>query len=403
MVEIGRGFGQIQWQDWSKKPDTKVVTQGKLIAKAGEFGGELNLDNLEEFSDIRGCILKDKGLFEKFKNLDLRDKYDVLITCSWDPETPWPPKDKMPSNFDLKTILDAGKNPGVGINNLQVNGAGVNVAIIDQPLLLNHQEYEGNLKEYNSIDCENSEPSLHGPAVASFFVGKNIGTARGANLHYWAIPMWKHDYLYYSMALEQIIEHNENKPPNEKIKVVSISKGLGPEPRFKNFDVLEKSLKKAREKGIIIITCGSDFLGAGCPPDKDRDNPENYDLCYFQKPYMDNPKSRKRASELVSIPMDGRTYANREGENKYNFDGSGSYSWGVPYLAGIVTLGVQVDPDLKEEDALRYIKETGTPVNKKVKNKKGELLYTYTIRLVNPKGFVDRVKLELKNKPQKTK
>ena len=50
----------------------------------------------------------------------------------------------------------------------------VNVAIIDQPLALDHPEYKGKIASYKIFTPENYEmnvSSMHGPAVTSFLVG----------------------------------------------------------------------------------------------------------------------------------------------------------------------------------------------------------------------------------------
>lgn len=132
VMTVGRVFGQ--QPDWGKKPESEWVAQGQKSERSPyetKTGQKPNLDdggkNLEYWSDLRSCNLefdeyKQDNLGEKLKNADLRDKYDVLITCIFDSQTPWPPKEKLPPNFDPNKILEAGKDPGLGIRDLHKQG-----------------------------------------------------------------------------------------------------------------------------------------------------------------------------------------------------------------------------------------------------------------------------------------
>jgi hypothetical protein len=83
--------------------------------------------------------------------LDLRNSVNDLLHASFDTQTQWPQADKMPSDFDWQHIMDLGKNPGLGIRQLHargVTGRGVGIAIIDQTLLVDHQEYKDQLRLY---------------------------------------------------------------------------------------------------------------------------------------------------------------------------------------------------------------------------------------------------------------
>ncbi|HPD01418.1 MAG TPA: peptidase S8, partial [Acetivibrio sp.] len=79
------------------------------------------------------------------KDLDLTGEYDTLLKVTFDTRTEWPSKDKLPKEFNPQEIIEIGKDPGLGIRDLHnqgITGQGVNVAIIDQPLLLGHKEYK---------------------------------------------------------------------------------------------------------------------------------------------------------------------------------------------------------------------------------------------------------------------
>jgi hypothetical protein len=124
--------------------------------------------------DLRNCDLS---------QLDLHDRLDDLLQADFDTRTVWPPADRMPPGFDAASILDLGKNPGLGVRSLHARGIigqGVSIAIIDQPLLIEQQEYGARLQVYEEIHVNPTESAaMHGPAVASIAVGKTLGWHRG--------------------------------------------------------------------------------------------------------------------------------------------------------------------------------------------------------------------------------
>ena len=83
-------------------------------------------------------------------------------------------------------LLEEGKDPGLGVRELHeqgITGEGVNVAIIDQNLLLDHPEYADRVAAYYDSGCgEEISGSMHGPAVLSLLAGETIGVAPGATV-----------------------------------------------------------------------------------------------------------------------------------------------------------------------------------------------------------------------------
>lgn len=157
---------------------------------------------ISEFSDLRQVVLVMEG--KSIKDLDLTGEYDTLLKITFDTHTEWPSKDKLPKEFNPQEIIEIGKNPGLGIRDLHnqgITGQGINVAIIDQPLLLGHEEYKDKVVKYTAIECEDVGPQMHGPAVASILVGKDCGVVPDASLYYWAEPSWKGDYIYIEQLL----------------------------------------------------------------------------------------------------------------------------------------------------------------------------------------------------------
>lgn len=348
-------------------------TKSNSVQKSDESNSTVsNAPKINEFSDLRQCMLIGEG--KSLIDMDLTNEYDALAKSTFDTHTEWPSKDKLPKGFDPKEIIEIGKDPGLGIRALHkedITGKGVNVAIIDQPLLLEHEEYKDKIVKYTEIDCEDAGPQMHGPAVASILVGENCGVAPNALLYYWAEPSWKGDYIQRTTALNEIIEYNKDKPLNERIRVVSISKGF--DESEDNLPLWKEKIREAEENGIIVVHCSDEgnekFFGAGCSLYKDRDNPDNYDICYFAR--------NLSPTDVIYVPIDNRTTADFQGINDYTFWSSGGLSWGAPYLAGVIALGYQVNPNLKEFDIYKYLRETGTSFNGGY--------------IINPKAFIEKI------------
>ena len=114
--------------------------------------------------------------------LDLRESRDQVLRLPFDSLTRWPAKDQMPGGYDPNALLEEGKNPGLGVRALHtegIDGRGVGIAIVDQPLLEKHTEYAARLVRYEKLGVVSKldSPRMHGPAVASIAVGKDCGVA----------------------------------------------------------------------------------------------------------------------------------------------------------------------------------------------------------------------------------
>lgn len=278
---------------------------------------------------------------------------------------------------DSEKLLEESKNPGLGLRKLHkqgVTGEGVLVAVIDQKLLMDHKEYKNKIESYSEYGKAKEEnPSMHGSAVASLLVGETCGVAPGAKIDYRAIPSGR-DFTNWANALKDIIEKNKKSEPDKKIKVVSCSIGYlenRPEP---GLDEWIEVIKNAEKEGIIVVDTTErlkiNFTGGGT--DKDKDNFEEYN------PWL-NSKNKEETLNSIIVPSDYRTMASWKGENEYMYTGKGGLSWSVPYLSGLFTLALQVNPDLKQKEIVDMINQST------ITNKKG-------LKIVNPKGIVELAK-----------
>jgi len=191
--------------------------------------------------------------------LDLSQMGEILPTLTFNLKTVWPDASRMPAGFNPLEALIAAMDPGLGVRDMHyqgLTGKGVSVAIIDQPMYLDHPEFAGKIAAYKDFDSQ-TESSMHGPAVASLLVGSTIGAAPDATLYFAAVPSWRKDSAYYAQALIWIIQENEKLPAGRKIRVVSISAApSGPgTPYEKNTGLWDQAFAWAEQEGILVLDC----------------------------------------------------------------------------------------------------------------------------------------------------
>jgi serine protease AprX len=182
----------------------------------------------------------------------------------------------------LAQIVEAGRNPGLGVRVLHaqgITGKGVTVAIIDQNLAgTDHPECAGKVAMYRDAGTANdaSSGTMHGPAVLSLLVGAQAGTAPEARVYYAAAPSWLGDAKYYADALRWIIEENQKLPKAGKIRVVSVSAApSGPgSPFTKDGELWDAAVTAANADGILVLDCTQTYGFIG-PCYYDPADPEN--------------------------------------------------------------------------------------------------------------------------------
>jgi hypothetical protein len=283
--------------------------------------------------------------------LDLRNGLKDLLWASFDDRTVWPAVDKMPAGFDWKRIMKLGVLPGLNLPTLHtegITGKKIGIAIIDQRLLVNHQEYSSQLRLYEETKDVNGEAEMHGAAVASIAVGKTVGVAPDADLYFIANNYCNRgDFACLAKSVRRIIEINAQLPFDRKIRVLSMSIGWGPESP--GYDEIQSAVQDARNAGIFIICSsesqiyGFNFQGLGRAPLSDPNDFNSYEpgswwAGDFFKGYY--------SSNTLLIPMDSRTTASPSGVGEYVFYREGGWSWSIPYIAGVYALAAQVKPDI---------------------------------------------------------
>lgn len=295
---------------------------------------------------------------------------------------------------EATTVLENGMNPGLGIQGLHergITGAGVRVAIIDQPLLQHHPEYDGKIESYFDFDDVEDKikfagrGSMHGPGVTSLLVGENIGVAPDVKVHYASAPSWKADARYFAKALNWIIDENEALSDTDKIRVVSVSAAPSSKDIFKNGEQWTEAVARANENGILVIdgqpNTQSGFVGPGYVAIEDRDNFEQFEIGY-----LNNMEERFYKKSLLYAPCSKRTVAEEyeKGVYDYRYCGVGGLSWSIPYAAGVFALGCQVNPELDYETLKQMMFDSA-------------FITEDGYKVINPPAFIEAVEKTLED------
>lgn len=309
--------------------------------------------------------------------LDLRNSLNDLMFASFDDQTIWPAADKMPAGFDWKHIMELGRNPGLNIHILHeegITGKGIGIAIIDQPMLVDHQEYTDRIRLYEEINVDPETGSqMHGPAVASIAVGKTSGVAPEADLYYigswtgdWATDGsngFTYNFKYYAQAIHRILQINKELPGDRKIRVISMETGWMPDQA--GYDEITAAVEEAQAAGLLVVsstladTAGSSFIGLGRAPLADPDTFESYEPGLFWVKYY---FQGHMLQDTLLVPMDSRTTAAPTGVNDYVFYRVGGLSWAIPYIAGVYTLAAQIKPDITPDVFWSTARQTGRTI-----------------------------------------
>ena len=357
-------------------------------SREGPMEPEAESRALLSSGDLRGADLRE---------LDLTGLEEAAFRWDFDTQTQWP--EKLPEGFDPARLLELGKDPGLGLRALHgrgITGRGVGIAIIDQALPADHQEYGDRLRFYQEYHTAAQGPaSAHGPAVASIALGKTVGAAPEALLYFIADDVgtgagssFVRDMTYYAEDVDRFTALNETLPENEKIRVISMSVGWMPDTV--GAEELEAAIERARAAGIAVVCVNSrdpllePWMGMGRRPYGDPNRLEDCLPGAFWEESLYSGEYRGTDGSLLLVPMDRRTTASPAGEVEYAFFAEGGMSWAVPYVAGLYALACQVKPEVTYEEFLSTAQATARPVSVW----KGETEYPYG-RVVDPAALLE--------------
>jgi hypothetical protein len=375
----------------SPATNTPLVTSTAIAETSALVLPEIKISRHPDAADFRGLNIYtepptyDPSSTEQWQvdlrssdltKLDLSKSKEALLFADFDSKTQWPTSDKMPADFDWQKIMEIGKDPGLGIRSLHeqgITGKDIGFAIIDQPLLIEHQEYKDRFHLYEEINIlPDTESQMHGPAVTSIAVGKTVGVAPEANLYY--IGTWTGDwgtgnddftwnFKYYAQAVRRILEINRTLPEGRKIRVIAMQ--VGWDPSQAGYDEITAAVNEAKAAGIFVVssslseTYGLHFHGLGRGPLSDPNEFQSYQPgSWWQKDFYEHGLPAK----VLLVPMDARTTASPTGTKDYVYYRQGGWSWSIPYLAGVYVLAAQVKPDITPEEFWERALETGRTI-----------------------------------------
>lgn len=386
-----------------KEADLKELVKGmpQILSKDDSISVEIKKP--ESVERIKESYKDGFGLDLRYTDLTDFDVENIdLSYASFDTKTKW--QKNISDYYDVKKSLDYGKNPGLGIQALHkkgITGKGVNVAIIDTVLLADHQEYKDNLMLYEKKFTSETTTGIHGPAVTSIIAGDSVGIAPDVNIFYIATSIADEDEKSESnsanliQCIDRVIEINKALPSDNKIKVLSISKGY---TKFENQEIYE-AIERAKKEGIFVITCSLNenynyyLNGLDRRYDANPDEVDSYqlfDYIYANKEF----KEKLINSDTIFVPVANRTLAGPLSTKDYAHYGYGGDGWTVPWLTGIYALCLQVNPELSGEDFLKYIFATGDDIDLTDLYEEGDY-YTYpnSFRsvIVNPEKLIDKI------------
>ena len=343
--------------------------------------------------DVRSCDLSAWD----FTNYTADELADVL---TFDSKTKFPTKDKLPKGFSPAQILRKNQNPGLNIRKLHkqgITGKDVNIAIIDQSLLLDHEQYADRLQYYwqdpSHRPYADSSASMHGPAVTSILAGKTVGVATQANIYYWAGKFEKKGNVFNAAPIAEVLEQvlrysfylvdSEHSKP---IRAVSISRGF--DERDHGSAQFNKIVKELEDRGIAVFTTNDVYTLSRT---HSLASPDGTDYCRPAYWTQKTDFASYAQFEDILIPTDFRVTAAPNGTTDYVHYAQGGLSWAVPYLAGLYALGVQVYPDLTKKVFMQAARDTADTKNCVYEGEK------FTVRyFVNPTALINRLK-ELNN------
>ena len=318
--------------------------------------------------------------------LDLRKSGEDLLNMSFDSRTVWPSAERMSKEFVPTRVMEIGKNPGLGIRSLHarsITGRGVSIAIVDQPLIIEHEEFGKRIRLYEETNIQPGTPSqMHGPAVASIVAGKTVGVAPEADIYYLAAFAFDTtgkdgkamNFRWYAQAVRRILEINQQLPPKKKIRAISLS--IGWHESQTAGEEMEKAVAAAKQAGVLVTsssisaTHNVQINGLGRLPLADPDRFESYGPGMFWAKRLNDTRLPKNA---LLMPMDSRCTAGPTGANDYAFYRQGGWSWITPYLAGVYALAVQVKPEITPDEFLSLALKTGHGMNWPQDNTKAPL------------------------------
>ena len=272
----------------------------------------------------------------------------------------------LPAGYDQEKLIEWGKYPGLNVDILHEHGftgKGAVIAYADLPIKP-HEQYDSECLHYQLLT--DSGNSMHGPAVLSLLMGKDIGTAPEAEVYFYGIGSEEGDQMRHAECLYQIIEQNKTLPEGKKIRMVGFSDFI--DEKEANPAAFRNAVLACENAGIMVWLC-DEYGALSFLPYSDRNSFGSLVACSWWG--NDNPP-------LVCVPAGGRTTAATLANAEYIYWSEAGLSWTVPYMLGLYAIAIEIDPTLTQDELRSLIVDTA------YQNDSG-------LRIVHPVGFIAAV------------
>ncbi len=271
-----------------------------------------------------------------------------------------------------RVARERAKDPGLGVRALHaqgITGAGVQVAIVDGQLRVDHTEFEDRIVAYEELDDFTGRPfDAHGPAMASLLVGRTVGVAPGADLHYFALDFTRLTPERMAAAIDHVVDRNRGLEPSERVRLLSMSTGFRGSERVPVDAAIARAA--AAELFVLVTVFPLDVVepalairALGCSPWRDCDDPRSFEASNGEveawRAQGESPAqvfARRIAADAAAgavtlyAPGHHRTLAGHRNAEDYVLDVEGGDSEWAPYLTGVLALALQVAPGLHAAD-----------------------------------------------------
>ncbi|MGI6273885.1 MAG: hypothetical protein ACOYLD_16230 [Anaerohalosphaeraceae bacterium] len=329
---------------------------GIYLFRGGQDG--IKPRQVRDFDDIRHLDLR---------NTDLSEKIAKIATLSFNARTQWPAPDKLPEDFDPQAWIDAAMNPGLEIRTLHeqgITGKGVAIGVIAAPLNTAHPEFAGRIAWHLDL-AATPDFRRPGTAIAGLLAGANCGIAPQADLYYCAVRIGASETDYVE-ALARLMELNKSLAADRKIRLVCVpvAPDGGLHQSGPGQETWQDACIAAEQAGMLIID-GAHRHGFIRQCSYDASAPDDITRCIPGAP----DKTPIASPNNLYAPTSPRTVPESIGNHHdYAFCGRGDSAWSIPYCAGVLALGWQVNPALTPEEIMTLLYETAyvTPDNARI-------------------------------------
>ena len=292
---------------------------------------------------------------------------DFLRGLTFNTNTKWPKKDKMPAGFEPEKILVEAKSPMLNfreLHELGIDGRGVEIAYIDSAFENpNHVELENaNILYTNFAEHQH----FHGDCVMANLCGKTVGVAPNANVSYYAVNNGGSAQTSNQQIIKSLQDIAQKIQNGTKIKAVGRS---GPIYYDRPYEGMEEDIETIKllinqldEEGCRVIDSevfGKTFQTGHYFYDDDKTDVNNIKRASWLPDTAD-----ERYKTKVILPCGGKVVPDFKTNDGYKYEQIDCFSWTIPQAVGMYALCLQLNPDLTYNEFVEICQNCSTTTSK---------------------------------------